>query len=71
MNLRRSSIGLHSFQGILLSRQKAQLCNPCPQNELSPISQEGHLEFGDFVMAGGDGRILRSSAGMEIGDRPE
>jgi hypothetical protein len=28
----------HFFQGILLSRKKAQLCNPCPRNELSPIS---------------------------------
>src|ERR1700751_4683009 len=49
-NLSRSSIGLHSFQGILLSPQKAQLCNPCARNELSPLSQEGQNEtafFGD------------------------
>src|SRR4029077_19222861 len=42
MNFSRSSIGLHSFQGILLSLQKARLCNPCLRNELSPLSQEGH-----------------------------
>src|SRR5579872_2544440 len=41
----RSSIRLHSCQGILLSPQKAQLCNPCPRNELSPISQEGQVSF--------------------------
>src|SRR5262249_25934750 len=44
-NLRRSSMGLHSFQGILLSRQKARLCNPCLRNELSPLPQEGHARF--------------------------
>jgi len=43
MNLSRSSIGLHSFQGIFALPQKAQLCNPCARNELSPLSQEGHL----------------------------
>src|SRR6516164_9825598 len=42
MNFSRSSIWLHSFQGILRSPQKAQLCNPCLRNELSPLSQEGH-----------------------------
>src|SRR5437868_10171926 len=42
MNFSRSSIWLHSCQGILLSSQKAQLCNPCLRNELSPLSQEGH-----------------------------
>src|SRR5205807_9605122 len=42
-NLRRSSIGLHSFQGILALPQKARLCNPCLRNELSPLSQEGHF----------------------------
>jgi hypothetical protein len=42
MNLSRSSIGLHAFQGILRSSQKARLCNPCLRNELSPFSQEGH-----------------------------
>src|SRR6516162_473937 len=42
MNLSRSSIGLHSFQGIFALPQKAQLCNPCLRNELSPLSQEGH-----------------------------
>jgi hypothetical protein len=26
----------------LRSPQKAQLCNPCLRNELSPLSQEGH-----------------------------
>src|SRR5258705_4006605 len=43
MNFTRSSIWLHSCQGILLSSQKALLCNPCLRNELSPFSQEGHL----------------------------
>src|SRR5580704_12448748 len=42
MNLRRSSMSLHAFQGILRSPQKALLCNPCLRNELSPLSQEGH-----------------------------
>src|SRR6516225_7526152 len=42
MNFRRSSMGLHTFQGILRSPQKARLCNPCLRNELSPLSQEGH-----------------------------
>src|SRR5436305_1959219 len=42
MNFTRSSTWLHSCQGILLSSQKAQLCNPCLRNELSPLSQEGH-----------------------------
>src|SRR5579862_2612126 len=41
MNFSRSSIGLHTFQGILRSPQKAQLCNPCLRNEMSPLSQEG------------------------------
>src|SRR5581483_3466824 len=43
MNFSRSSIGLHAFQGILRSPQKAPLCNPCLRNELSPLSQEGHF----------------------------
>src|SRR5215813_345019 len=42
MNFIRSSIGLHSLQGIFALRKKAQLCNPCVRNELSPFSQEGH-----------------------------
>src|SRR5437868_13687003 len=42
-NLRRSSIGLHSFQGMFALPQKARLCNPCLRNELSPLSQEGHF----------------------------
>jgi hypothetical protein len=42
--LRRSSIGLHSFQGIFALPQKARLCNPCARNELSPLSQEGHMQ---------------------------
>jgi hypothetical protein len=42
MNFTRSSMGLHTFQGILRSPQKARLCNPCVRNELSPLSQEGH-----------------------------
>ena len=29
----------------MLSSQKAQLCNPCLRNELSPISQEGQAAF--------------------------
>jgi hypothetical protein len=41
MNFSRSSMGLHAFQGILHSLQKAPLCNPCLRNELSPLSQEG------------------------------
>src|SRR6185437_2883409 len=52
-NFSRSSMGLHSFQGILLSPQKAQLCNPCLRNELSPFSQEGHLlSAGNSVILG-------------------
>src|SRR5436853_3724080 len=43
MHFSRSSIWLHSCQGILLSSQKAQLCNPCLRNELSPLSQEGTI----------------------------
>jgi len=43
MNFSRSSMGLHAFQGILRSLQKAPLCNPCLRNELSPLSQEGHF----------------------------
>jgi hypothetical protein len=35
-------MGLHAFQGILRSSQKARLCNPCLRYELSPFSQEGH-----------------------------
>src|SRR4051794_28000411 len=42
MNLRRSSMWLPSFQGTFALPQKAQLCNPCLRNELSPFSQEGH-----------------------------
>src|SRR5437660_4985109 len=45
MYFRRSSMGLHSCQGILLSLQKALLCNPCLRNELSPFSQEGHARL--------------------------
>jgi integrase len=45
MNFSRSSMGLHAFQGILRSPQKAPLCNPCPRNELSPLSQEGQPVF--------------------------
>src|SRR5579872_6397944 len=41
INFRRSSMGLHAFQGILRSPQKARLCNPCARNELSPLSQKG------------------------------
>jgi len=43
MNFSRSSMGLHTFQGILHSPQKAQLCNPCLRNEMSPLSQEGQI----------------------------
>src|ERR1700681_4138415 len=41
MNFSRSSMELHSFQGIFALPQKAPLCNPCLRNELSPFSQEG------------------------------
>src|SRR3954454_9818528 len=41
INFSRSSMGLHAFQGILRSPQKARLCNPCLRYELSPFSQEG------------------------------
>lgn len=44
MNFSRSSMGLHAFQGILRSPQKAPLCNPCLRNELSPLSKEGHTK---------------------------
>src|SRR5262249_18950500 len=43
MNLSRSSMRLHSFQGTFALPQKARLCNPCLRNELSPIPQEGHV----------------------------
>src|SRR5207253_6061689 len=49
MNLSRSSIGLHSFQGIFALPQKALLCNPCLRNELSPFSQEGHQMRGRLM----------------------
>src|SRR6266480_116640 len=42
-DLSRSSTRLHSFQGIFALSQKAQLCNPCPRNEVSPFSQEVHF----------------------------
>src|SRR5436190_21260206 len=48
MNFTRSSIWLHSCQGILLSSQKALLCIPCLRNELSPFSQEGHMALLQF-----------------------
>jgi hypothetical protein len=41
MNLSRSSIWLHSFQGTFALLAKGPVCNPCLRNELSPISQEG------------------------------
>jgi len=41
--LSRSSIWLHSFQGTFALLAKGPVCNPCLQNELSPISQEGHF----------------------------
>ena len=34
MNLRRSSMRLHSFQGTFALPQKARLCNPCVRNEV-------------------------------------
>src|SRR5713226_2161594 len=49
MNLSRSSMRLHSFQGIFALPQKAQLCNPCLRNEVSPFSQEGHFVLQDDV----------------------
>jgi len=48
--LRRSSIGLHSFQGMFALPQKARLCNPCLRNELSPLSQEGHNDLREFTV---------------------
>src|ERR1700732_3198658 len=45
MNFSRSSIGLHSFQGTFALLAKSPMCNPCARNELSPISQEGHLSL--------------------------
>src|SRR5215475_10259488 len=45
MNLSRSSMWLHSFQGIFALPQKARLCNPCLRNELSPFSQEGQKDL--------------------------
>jgi len=36
-------MGLDTFQGILRSPQKPQLCYPCARNEVSPFSQEGQL----------------------------
>jgi hypothetical protein len=52
MNFSRSSMGLHAFQGILRSPQKARLCNPCLRYELSPFSQEGHDPLPALVVAG-------------------
>src|ERR1700730_14444470 len=46
MNLRRSSMRLHSFQGTFALPQKARLCNPCVRNEVSPLSQEGQYRNG-------------------------
>src|SRR5438045_9507951 len=40
-NFSRSSVGSHTFRGILRPPQKAPLCYPCLQNELSPFFQEG------------------------------
>jgi hypothetical protein len=48
MNLSRSSMWLHSFQGTFALPQKARLCNPCLRNELSPFSQEGQFYVKSF-----------------------
>jgi hypothetical protein len=55
MNFSRSSMGLHAFQGILRSRKRPQLCNPCLRNEMSPLSQEGQRSVLD-LFAGDGGR---------------
>jgi hypothetical protein len=55
----------------LLSSAKGPMGNPCLRNELSPISQEGHPEFGDFAMTGAEAHIPRAFADAEIGDRLE
>src|ERR1700738_2969653 len=58
MNFSRSSMGLHAFQGILHSLQKAPLCNPCLRNELSPLSQEGHPAAAAQFAANVQGELL-------------
>jgi len=63
-------MGLHTFQGILRSPQKARLCNPCLQNELSPLSQEGHHCWHDcFVPFVGEllPRRARRGSAVEAG----
>jgi hypothetical protein len=35
---------LHAFQGTFALPQKAQLCNPCLRNELSPFSLRQGIE---------------------------
>jgi len=52
MNFSRSSMGLHTFQGILRPPQKAPLCYPCVRNELLPFSQEGQLTPGHTLGRG-------------------
>src|SRR5437868_2951887 len=50
-NFSRSSMGSHTFQGILRPPQKAPLCYPCLQNELSPFFQEGHNVITAWVIS--------------------
>src|SRR5580704_18508030 len=61
MNLSRSSIWLHSFQGTFALLAKGPVCNPCLRNELSPISQEGHPGFVTPLRACGsaDGSVAK------------
>src|SRR6267143_1118804 len=61
MNLSRSSIGLHSFQGTFALLAKGRVCNPCLRNELLPISQEGQ---GSGVGAAGDAEHLDHGAAV-------
>src|SRR5215470_830796 len=69
MNFSRSSIGLHSFQGILLSLQKAPLCNPCARNELSPLSQEGQplSSVGRASLSESEGPRFEAASGYQLG----
>src|SRR5213596_2739925 len=80
-NLSRSSMRLHSFPGTFALPQKAQLCNPCLRNELSPFSQEGHSLCGvisgcvrtadipDHYIYAGVGTTLALGPSMATGER--
>src|ERR1700730_7906318 len=62
INLSRSSIWLHSFQGTFALLAKGPVCNPCLRNELSPVSQEGHNDTVSF-------RLRRNSSDISAGTK--